>query len=331
MIFHTWAWLAAIAVRLVLPFVVRPERRSLLGTAEFTTERAVDALPAEQQPTNLLGTVAKGNGARKHGSRASGGTGSGKKLGRAKPLLQIPGNVSRWGHPINLVEELGFHKQLGGAFSLMCTVTMAKVNPWQRIFDFSFKADVDSITAGAFGNSSHLHFTIFKGKTKKTVKVWNFFEPGKSIRALFSVSRTGRMRVWKNGDLVGEIEGHAPYFNERPHLVIGGHYKYKDQFFRGVIGNVKIWSKEVIWPPRPGANPVNFAKHTTSLATKASKRQAKPAPPTPAPHAWSRILVSDEPQFMLATTTTRATVEWELAEGQIAGPPLPKPPPKHWD
>jgi hypothetical protein len=329
MILSARAWLAVTVARTVLPLVVKPERRSLLGAEEFT-EPAVDTPPREQQSTNLLGTGEKGSGARKHISRASRGTVSGKKLGRVKPLLRIPGNASRWGHPINLVEDLGFHKQLGGSFSLMCTLTMARVNPWQRIFDFSFKADVDSITAGAFGNSSHLHFTIFKGKKKKTVKVWNFFEPGKSITALFSVSHSGRMRVWKNGDLVGEIEGHAPYFNERPHLMIGGHYKYKEQFFRGVIGNVKIWSKEVM-PPHPSANPVSFAKNTSSLAKRAPKRQAKPGPPTPAPHAWSRILMSDEPRFMLTTTTTRATVLWELAEGQIAGPPLPKPPPKHWD
>lgn len=329
MIFGARAWLAVTVARAVLSLVVRPGRRSSLGAKEFT-EPAGDALPGEQQSKNLLGTGVKGSGARKHGSKASGGAGPGKKLGRVKPLLRIPGNASRWGHPINLVEDLGFHKQLGGPFSLMCTLTMARVNPWQRIFDFSFKADVDSITAGAFGNSSHLHFTIFKGKKKKTVKVWNFFEPGESITALFSVGHAGRMRVWKNGDLVGEIEGHAPYFNERPHLMIGGHYKYKEQFFRGVIGNVKIWGKEVM-PPRPGATPVSFAKNTSSLAKRAPKRQPKPGPPTPAPHVWSRILMSDEPRFMLTTTTARAAALWELAEGQIAGPPLPKPPPKHWD
>jgi len=324
MIFRAWAWLAVVAARAVLPLVVKPERRSLLGTAEFTTGRAVDLVPGEPQSTNLPGTGASGNGSRKHGQTGSG------KLSRAKPLLRIQGNISR-GHPVNLVEGFGFHKQLGGSFSLMCTVMMAKVNPWQRVFDFSFKADVDSITAGALGNSSHLHFTIFKGKKKKTVKVWNFFEPGKSIRALFSVSRAGRMRVWKNGHLVGEIEGHAPYFNERPHLFIGGHYQYKDQVFRGVIGNVKIWSEEVVWTSGPGAGPAGSARHTASLAARAPRRQAPPSPPTPAPHAWSRILMSDEPQFLLPTTTTRATALWELAEGQIAGPPLPKPPPQHWD
>merc|ERR1740121_1714887 len=68
------------------------------------------------------------------------------------------------------------------------------------------------------------------------------------------------MRVWKNGELAAEIDGHAPYFNDRPHLMVGGHYLYKRQFFHGVIGNVKIWSKEVVWPPAPGAKLTSLAR-----------------------------------------------------------------------
>lgn len=269
---------------------------------------------------------------------------------KVMPLIRIPGNVSRWQHSLNLVDGLGFHKQLGGSFSLMCTLQMDQIAPWQRVFDFSFKADIDSITAGALSNSTHLHFTIFKGKTKKTVKVWNFFEPGKRITALFTVNSTGRMRIWKNGQLAGEIDGHAPFFNDRPHLVIGGHYLYKKQFFHGVVGNVKIWSKEVVWPPAPGTKPINLARQLgggVSVGGPLPRRKKAPAPPTPAPHAWSRILM-DEPEDkvtwdqrenvivlpVFSTTPPRYHFSDMVDDDGIPmeeGPPLPRPPPQHWN
>lgn len=274
---------------------------------------------------------------------------------KVKPLIRIPGNVSRWQRSLNLVEELGFHKQLGGSFSLMCTLQMDQVAPWQRVFDFSFKADIDSITAGALSNSTHLHFTVFKGKTKKTVKVWDFFEPGKRITALFTVNSTGRMRIWKNGQLAGEIDGHAPFFNDRPHLVIGGHYLYKRQFFHGVVGNVKIWSKEVVWPPAPGAPPISLARQLDGGVSVGGplprRKKVTPAPPTPAPHAWSRILMEGPEQkdtwdqrdrehvIMPIFTTTTPQKRFHFSdmdpeEGGAPmeeGPPLPKPPPQHWN
>lgn len=326
-ILHVCAWFSAIAVRVALPLAVRPSHRSIF-------EPDVDAPPGKHQSTKLLVTGAKSNGA--HKVKGNGGKDHEKHFSRVKPLLRIPGNASRWGHPINLVDELGFHKQLGGAFSLMCTLKLEQINAWQRVFDFSFEKDIDSITAGTLGNTTHLHFTIFKGKSKRTLKVWNFFELGKTTTALFTVGHTGRMRVWKNGNLVGEIEGHAPVFNERPYLMIGGHYFYKKQFFHGVVGQVKLWNKEVMWPPHPGSKPVTFMKrpHGVSVGMM-PKKKAPPPKPTPAPHQWSKILMTDEPrEFMLTTTTRprwREVMNWDLPDGQIAGPPLPKPPPAHWD
>lgn len=291
------------------------------------------------------------------------------KFQKVKPLIQIPGNVSRWQHPLNLVEELGFHKQLGGSFSLMCTLQLEQIAPWQRVFDFSFAADIDSITAGALSNTSHLHFTIFKGQKKSTVKVWDFFEPGKRITALFTVNSTGRMRVWKNGELAAEIDGHAPYFNDRPHLMIGGHYLYKRQFFHGVVGNVKIWSKEVVWPPAPGSKLSQAASLARRLGGSGGggvsvggsggvsvggplpirhkpPKATTTAAPTPAPHAWSRILTDDVEQksrwmddqpgrvMIMPTTTTRSRFHYsdmdEESQSLEEGPPLPKPPPQHW-
>merc|ERR1719356_665352 len=186
------ALLAAIVTRAALSLgMVRPWQLARSGQGRFEQDSLL------QRDEGDLAPQVKGTGSRESGWPLAGASTSMEhkvKLAeqghvrkhkstfkRVKPLIQIPGNVSRWQHPLNLVEELGFHKQLGGSFSLMCTLQLEQIAPWQRVFDFSFAADIDSITAGALSNTSHLHFTIFKGQKKSTVKVWDFFEPGKRI------------------------------------------------------------------------------------------------------------------------------------------------------
>jgi len=108
--------------------------------------------------------------------------------------------------------------RMGGAFSFMCALRMDGIGSWSRVFDFSLTADEDSITAGAVGLSGDLHFTIFRGK-----------QP-------FSV------RVGENE------EGVAPLRQDRPRMLVGGHYLYTDQAFNGSLKDVKIWNQEVAWP-----------------------------------------------------------------------------------
>jgi len=139
--------------------------------------------------------------------------------------------------------------RMGGAFSFMCALRMDGIGSWSRVFDFSLTADEDSVTAGAIGLSGDLHFTIFRGKKPFSARVSNFFELGKEVTMLCTVSPSGHMKVFKDGALVGENEeGLAPLRQDRPRMIVGGHYLHTDQAFNGSLRDVKIWNKEVAWP-----------------------------------------------------------------------------------
>jgi len=151
---------------------------------------------------------------------------------------------------------------MGGAFSFMCTLRMDGIGIWSRVFDFSLTADEDSITAGAIGLTNDLHFTVFRGKTPFSAVVGNFFELGKEVTMLCTVSSSGHMRVFKDGALVGEnTEGMAPLKQDRPRMITGGHYLYADQSFHGSLRDVKFWNQEVAWQTPENAE--------TSLGPKA--------------------------------------------------------------
>jgi len=139
--------------------------------------------------------------------------------------------------------------RMGGAFSFMCALRMDGIGSWSRVFDFSLTADEDSITAGAVGLTGDLHFTVFRGKKPFSACVSNFFELGKEVTMLCTVSPSGHMKVFKDGALVGENEeGLAPLRQDRPRMIVGGHYLHTDQAFNGSLRDVKIWNREVVWP-----------------------------------------------------------------------------------
>ncbi|CAK0812284.1 unnamed protein product [Prorocentrum cordatum] len=126
---------------------------------------------------------------------------------------------------------------------------MDSIGSWSRVFDFSLVADEDSITAGAVGLTRDLHFTVFRGKKPFSVTVSNFFELGEEVTMLCTVSPSGHMRVFKDGALVGEnVEGMAPLRQDRPRMIVGGHYLYTDQAFHGSLRDVKMWNRELEWP-----------------------------------------------------------------------------------
>jgi hypothetical protein len=144
--------------------------------------------------------------------------------------------------------------RMGGAFSFMCTLRMDGIGSWSRVFDFSLYADEDSITAGAVGLTGDLHFTIFRGKKPFGVRVANFFELGKEVTMLCTVSPSGHMRVFRDGALLGENdEGLAPLRQDRPRMIVGGHYLHTSQAFHGSLRDVKVWNQEVAWPAAESA------------------------------------------------------------------------------
>jgi hypothetical protein len=148
--------------------------------------------------------------------------------------------------PINLIPR--FNVRLGGEFSFMCTLRMDGIGHWSRVFDFSLTADEDSITAGAIEFTNDFHFTVFRGKRPFSVRVDDFFALDQELSLLCTVSDSGHMKVFKDGVLVGEnVEGMAPLHLDRPRMIVGGHYLFHDQSFRGTLKGVKVWIQDVSW------------------------------------------------------------------------------------
>jgi hypothetical protein len=169
-----------------------------------------------------------------------------------KPLVEHPAALAG---EVNLALAAPSNAvRMGGAFSFMCTLRMDGIRSWSRVFDFSLTADEDSITAGAVGLTGDLHFTVFRGKKPFSARVSNFFELGEEATMLCTVSPSGHMKVFKDGVLVGENEeGAAPLRQDRPRMIVGGHYLYADQAFHGTLRDIKVWNQEVAWPKQEKA------------------------------------------------------------------------------
>jgi len=187
--------------------------------------------------------------------------------------------------PINVSQH--FAGRLGGDFSFMCTLRMDGIGPWSRIFDFSLTADEDSITAGAIELTNHLHFTVFRGKKPISVRVENFFELGNEITMLCTTSASGHMKVFKDGVLVGEnADGMAPLQVDRPRMIVGGHYLFHDQAFRGILKDVKVWNQEVSWEQLEASS----ASKVDGEFTSAFAEVATPCESTKGEHVLGRVI-----------------------------------------
>jgi len=171
-----------------------------------------------------------------------------------KPIVEHPAPF-RGEAPINLLPR--FNVRLGGEFSFMCTLRMDGFEHWSRVFDFSLEADEDSITAGAIELTHDFHFTVFRGKRPFSVRVDDFFVLDQEFTLLCTVSASGHMKVFKDGVLVGEnVKGMAPLHLDRPHMIVGGHYMFHDQAFRGTLKDAKVWIQDVSWS-RLGVSPAS--------------------------------------------------------------------------
>lgn len=164
-----------------------------------------------------------------------------------RPLFESSGPFNE-DNPVNLVDE-GVTERLGGAFSFMATYQMDDVNEFSRIFDFSLYPDWESVSAGSFYKSCDLVFTCMEKDNAAEIYLRDFFKVGKEATALFTVSATGRMSVYRDSVLLGEnVMGYPLNYVERPHLVVGNHHAKTHQGFRGTLRDIKVWDQEVTWP-----------------------------------------------------------------------------------
>jgi hypothetical protein len=167
-----------------------------------------------------------------------------------EPLFQIEGpfNGSK---PGNLARQ-GLVQWLSGAVSIMMTVRIDEHVKWARFFDFSSGLkngdSYQAISAGIYDDTQAVYFLIMQGDEPKVAALPDFITVGHEFTILFSVSTEGHMKVHVDGELLAENEkGYVPEHVKRPHLVVGSHFKFKEQGFDGSIKDVKIWNQEVSW------------------------------------------------------------------------------------
>ncbi|CAK0865832.1 unnamed protein product [Prorocentrum cordatum] len=60
----------------------------------------------------------------------------------------------------------------------------------------------------------------------------------------------------------GRTDGMAPLRVDRPRMMVGGHYLFKNQYFRGSLKDVKVWNQEVPWEARSASRVVVHALGT---------------------------------------------------------------------
>jgi len=163
------------------------------------------------------------------------------------PLFQVEGPFNG-SNPGNLAKE-GLVQWLSGAVSIMMTIRIDEITKWARFFDFSSGTDFQAISAGIYEDTTSAYFTIMQGDEPKAVPLPDFIKVGHEFTALFSVSTEGHMKVYVDGKLLEENEnGYVPEHVKRPHLVVGSHFKFKEQGVEGSIKDVRIWNQEVSWP-----------------------------------------------------------------------------------
>jgi len=137
-------------------------------------------------------------------------------------------------------------ENLGEALSI-CFVACwsAPLNSNGTVIDFGAGTGQDNIKIYNQGSSPILVFSIQQGCAHQTrLMVQRAIIPGEFHRYLFTVSSTGHMMVYMDGDVVGQRAGFAPLKVARPEMFVGksatGHC------FKGVIRDLMIWNGVVV-------------------------------------------------------------------------------------
>ena len=122
--------------------------------------------------------------------------------------------------------------ETGGAMTFSAWVNYDSFNGWSRIFNFGDNTgsagtsanNVNRIVLSNKGTTNNLRFRIFgsDGVTNSTVDIDNFWSTDTWIHVTATVDETGLMRVYKNGELAGELAGGiVPVEKVRNHNYIG--------------------------------------------------------------------------------------------------------------
>ncbi|MBJ7537762.1 galactose oxidase-like domain-containing protein [Marinomonas transparens] len=138
---------------------------------------------------------------------------------------------------------------INGAFRVDALVRFDDLDGgnWQRIFDFGNGPATNNILLGQVGASNTIRFEIYNGAVSSLLDVPNAIVEGETALFSASVNAAGFMSLYKNGALIGSIQGIVPPDVDR-NLELVGYSNWPDD--SPLIGEVSslVFTGNVDYP-----------------------------------------------------------------------------------
>ena len=133
--------------------------------------------------------------------------------------------------------------ETGGAMTFSAWVNYDSFQSWSRIFDFGDGESNNNIVLANRGTTNNLALEIraANGTSGGQLVIENFWSANTWIHVTATISDTGLMRVYKNGELAGELQSSViPTEKVRNNNYIGRSNWSSDGYFDGQLDDVTI-------------------------------------------------------------------------------------------
>eukprot|EP00927_Polykrikos_kofoidii_P034619 TRINITY_DN29338_c0_g1_i1.p1 TRINITY_DN29338_c0_g1~~TRINITY_DN29338_c0_g1_i1.p1 ORF type:complete len:1050 (+),score=225.24 TRINITY_DN29338_c0_g1_i1:346-3150(+) len=144
---------------------------------------------------------------------------------------------------------------LGGQFTVMFTAKWNELKTPTRIFDFGVDMADNNILVGNVGETPDLQMTVYRDAEEFSIVVPDVIEIGRTRTWLMTLTKDSRLKVWRDGTLVGETQpgtAHMPRNIWRPTFYIGRSLWPNDNLFNGTIQDFRMWTGECYsWGEEP--------------------------------------------------------------------------------
>eukprot|EP00928_Gymnodinium_smaydae_P043397 TRINITY_DN29080_c0_g2_i2.p1 TRINITY_DN29080_c0_g2~~TRINITY_DN29080_c0_g2_i2.p1 ORF type:complete len:849 (-),score=111.78 TRINITY_DN29080_c0_g2_i2:54-2600(-) len=176
-----------------------------------------------------------------------------------EPILRYPGgDFRRRDAPVDLcAEPICCSETFGGSLSIAFECCWNVLDAGIRLIDFGSGAAKDNVVIGSGEDERTLVIDVNRGDKRKRLTLPSSIALGETHRYLFTVEDSGHMRLFCDGDLLGElVKGHAPKTVARSHLFVGGAAwsnaggspsSETGVGFEGRLTDVRLWRQIVAW------------------------------------------------------------------------------------
>lgn len=141
--------------------------------------------------------------------------------------------------------------QLGGPLSIAFTARFDAIQRWCHLVDFNNGPEEGNVFVANKASTGTLAFHIWLKEREIKCQVPNMFAARETSRFLCTVGASGRMRVYKDGLLVGENRrGAPPPPGPRQHLYVAKSPWGRDTPYCGAVRDLIVWNAVVGWDGR---------------------------------------------------------------------------------